>query len=73
MFNLTSDYKYAASQIQRDGSGLVLWSPGPGGHFSPQHQDVVPRGTLHVYVCEGKCGTGQHLICILFETDAPLH
>lgn len=55
MFNLTSDFKYAASQIQRDGSGLALWSPGPRCHFFPEHQDVVPRGNVCVCrcVCEG--------------------
>lgn len=55
MFNLTSDFKYAASQIQRDGSGLALWSPGPRGHFFPEHQDVVPRGNACVYVCVCVC------------------
>ena len=75
MFNLTSDFKYAASQIQRDGSGLALWSPGPRGHFFPEHQDVVPRGNVCVCVWGklGKCSARQHLICILFETDARLH
>ncbi len=65
MFNLTSDFKYAASQIQRDGSGLALWSPGPRGHFFPEHQDVVPRGAVLVcvcvcvYVCEKERETGK--------------
>ena len=81
MFNLTSDFKYAASQIQRDGSGLALWSPGPRGHFFPEHQDVVPRGNACVYVCvcvyvkeAGKvqCKTAPHLYSFRNRCSAAL-
>lgn len=49
MFNLSSQYKYAASHIEGANSGAVLWSPDTEADLPTLHQCVVPSNTLSVF------------------------